>query len=77
MTNDTITLTDQAEACVVSAVTSNGDPITLASDPDGDYFVVEQLQFLTGPVRFIAHRIGPGDRVKPGIRRFAALTSAD
>jgi hypothetical protein len=70
---ETITLTAQPESIMVDAVNTHGDPMVLASDPDGDYFIVEQLQFRNGPRHLVAHRVGPGDRLKPGVARFASM----
>ena len=59
---------------VVEAITPKGVPLVLVSDDTGDYFIVEQLAFRGAEPHLSAHKIGPGDRLKPGTQRFAVLT---
>ena len=64
---------DPESMTLVEAVTTGGVPLVLVSDPEGDYFIVEQRMFLGGEVLRTAHKIGPGDRLRAGVTRFAVM----
>ena len=65
--------TDTDRMTIVEAVTTRGVPLTLVTDPDGDFFLVEQLYFQGGVPLIVAHKIGPGDKLVPGVTRYAIL----
>lgn len=62
---------------VVEATTTKGEPVVLVSDPEGDYFIVEQTRFFGDEPSLTAHKIGPGDVLKAGTVRFAAMDIPD
>ena len=69
------TATDPDTMTIVEARTARGARVTLVTDPEGDYFVVEQRMFLGGDVLRLAHKIGPGDRLKDDVTRFSLLAA--
>lgn len=58
---------------VVNATTPRGTPVVLVSDPDGDYFVVEQRAFDGWSSAFVAHRRDAHPALPAGRSRFARL----
>ena len=58
---------------VIDAVTPKGTPLVLVSDPDGDYFVVEQRAIDGYPSVFVAHRREAHPPLPAGRSRFARL----
>jgi hypothetical protein len=58
---------------IVDAVTTRGAKVTLASDPEGCYFLSEQRAFQGGVTLIVAHKIGPVDKVREGTARYSVL----
>jgi hypothetical protein len=66
-----------APAGVITALTPNCQEITLVTDPDGEYILVEQLGLWRGaPTRLVAHRLAPCDfqfLTYPDVTRYTRL----
>lgn len=66
-----------APAGVVTARTTSCHEITLVTDPDGDYILVEQPGLWRGaPVQLVAHRLAPCDfqfLTFPDVSRYTQL----
>ena len=53
----------------ITAQLTDGTPVVLAWDPNGDHFLVEHFR-LDGGIDVQAHRLGPGDTLAAECSRF-------